>query len=35
MIDFNLEHPSNKLDEISFNFDGNLIDIKLIQSEKL
>ena len=33
MIDFNLEHPSNKLDEISFNFDGNLIDTKLIQFE--
>ena len=25
MIDFNLEHSLNKLDDISFNFDGNLI----------
>ena len=31
MIDFNLEHPSNKLDDISFNSDGNLIVVKLIQ----
>ena len=30
VIDFNLEHPSNKLDEISFNCDGSLIDIKLM-----
>ena len=35
MIDFNLEHSSNKLDDISFNSDGNVIDVKLIQYEKL
>ena len=35
MIDFNLEHSSNKLNEISFNSDGNVIDIKLIQYEKV
>ena len=31
MIDFNLEHSLNKLDDISFNSDGNLIVVKLIQ----
>ena len=35
IIDFNFEHPSNKLDEISFNCDGNLIDVKLTQYEKI
>ena len=35
MIDFNLENSSNKLDDISFNSDGNVIDVKLIQYEKL
>ena len=35
MIDSNLEHPSNKLDDISFNCNGNVIDVKLIQYEKL
>ena len=35
MIDFNLEHSSNKLDEISLNCDDNSIDVKLIQYEKL
>ena len=31
MTDSNLEHPSNKLDDISFNADGNFIDIKFRQ----
>ena len=35
VINFNLEYPSNKLDVISVNCDGNLIDVKLIQCEKL
>ena len=35
MIDFNLEHSLNKLDDISFNCDGNIIDTKLTQHEKL
>ena len=33
IIDFNLVQPSNDCDEISFNWDGNLIVFKLLQFE--
>ena len=35
VIDFNLLHPSNECDEISSNWGGNLIVLKLIQYEKI
>ena len=35
IIDFNSIQHSNDFDEISFNLDGNLIVLKLIQYEKI